>query len=134
MAIILSPGHPGELIVPELDDVLDAMAQPHQNANPTARLIVPPHPEAPAGQLVETADPGGITTLRLMKISARNQIPARVTGITRGEAIANVELDANGVRLVASITVEAVNDLGLAEGSTVTALIKASDVILVADN
>lgn len=69
-----------------------------------------------------------------MKISARNQIPARVTGITRGEAIANVELDANGVRLVASITVEAVNDLGLAEGSTVTALIKASDVILVADN
>ncbi|MGY4766411.1 TOBE domain-containing protein [Kribbella sp. CWNU-51] len=69
-----------------------------------------------------------------MKISARNQIPARVTGITRGEAIANVELDANGVRLVASITVEAVNDLGLAEGSTVTALIKASDVILVADS
>ena len=69
-----------------------------------------------------------------MKISARNQIPARVTGITRGEAIANVELDANGVRLVASITVEAVNDLGLAEGSTVTALIKAPDVILVADN
>ncbi len=69
-----------------------------------------------------------------MKISARNQIPARVTGITRGEAIANVELDANGIRLVASITVEAVNDLGLAEGSTVTALIKASDVILVADS
>jgi molybdopterin-binding protein len=69
-----------------------------------------------------------------MKISARNQIPARVTGITRGEAIANVELDANGIRLVASITVEAVNELGLAEGSTVTALIKASDVILIADS
>ena len=69
-----------------------------------------------------------------MKVSARNQIPARVTGITRGEAIANVELDANGVRLMASITVEAVNDLGLTEGSTVTALIKASDVILVAES
>ena len=36
-----------------------------------------------------------------MKISARNQIPARVTAIRSGEAIANVELDANGVRLVA---------------------------------
>jgi molybdopterin-binding protein len=36
-----------------------------------------------------------------MRLSARNQIPARVTGITSGEAIANVELDANGVRLVA---------------------------------
>ena len=54
-----------------------------------------------------------------MRLSARNQIPARVTGITAGEAIANVELDANGVRLVASITVEAVRDLGLAEGSEV---------------
>jgi len=65
-----------------------------------------------------------------MKLSARNQIPARVTGITAGEATANVELDANGVRLVASITVEAVRDLGLAEGSEVTAVIKASEVIL----
>jgi molybdopterin-binding protein len=65
-----------------------------------------------------------------MKLSARNQIPARVTGIHSGEAIANVELDANGVRLVASITVEAVRQLGLKEGSEVSAVIKASDVIL----
>jgi molybdopterin-binding protein len=65
-----------------------------------------------------------------MKLSARNQIPARVTGINAGAAIANVELDANGVRLVASITVEAVRELGLAEGSDVTAVIKASEVML----
>ena len=65
-----------------------------------------------------------------MRLSARNQIPARVTSITAGEAIANVALDANGVRLVASITVEAVRDLGLAEGSQVIAVIKASEVIL----
>jgi molybdopterin-binding protein len=65
-----------------------------------------------------------------MKISARNQIDARVTAISSGEAIANVELDANGIRLVASITVEAVRDLGLDEGSEVVALVKASDVIL----
>jgi molybdopterin-binding protein len=65
-----------------------------------------------------------------MRLSARNQIPATVTGITTGEAIANVELEANGVRLVASITVEAVRDLGLAVGSEVTAVIKASEVIL----
>jgi len=67
-----------------------------------------------------------------MKLSARNQIPARVTAIKAGAAIANVELDANGVRLVASITVEAVSDLGLTEGSEVTAVIKASEVILAA--
>jgi molybdopterin-binding protein len=65
-----------------------------------------------------------------MKLSARNQIDARVVSITRGEATANVELDAGGTRLVASITVEAANELGLAEGQQVIAVVKASDVIL----
>jgi molybdopterin-binding protein len=65
-----------------------------------------------------------------VKLSARNQLPATVTGITRGEATANVSLDVNGQRLVASITVEAVDELGLGEGSQVTAVIKASDVVL----
>ena len=65
-----------------------------------------------------------------MQLSARNQIPATVTSINTGEAIANVELEAGGTRLVASITVEAVKQAGLTEGSQVTAIIKASDVIL----
>lgn len=65
-----------------------------------------------------------------MKLSARNQIPARVSAINTGAAIANVVLDAGGVRLVASITVEAARELRLAEGSEVTAVIKASDVIV----
>jgi molybdopterin-binding protein len=65
-----------------------------------------------------------------MRLSARNRISATVTGITRGEATANVMLDANGTRLVASITVEAADELGLAAGSQVIAVIKASDVML----
>jgi molybdopterin-binding protein len=65
-----------------------------------------------------------------MPISARNQIKGTVTSITHGEAIANVVVDANGLRLVASITVEAVEELGLREGTEVTAIVKASDVIL----
>jgi molybdopterin-binding protein len=65
-----------------------------------------------------------------MKLSARNQIPATVTAVTAGEATANIELDAGGVRLVASITVEAANELKLAPGKDVTAVIKASDVIV----
>ena len=68
-----------------------------------------------------------------MKISARNQLAGTVTRITRGEAIANVELDVSGQRLVASITVEAVEDLGLQEGSRITAVIKASDVMVAVD-
>jgi molybdopterin-binding protein len=65
-----------------------------------------------------------------MKISARNQLKGRVTRVNEGAAIANVELDVDGQRLVASITVEAVRELGLSEGSEVTAIVKASDVIL----
>jgi molybdopterin-binding protein len=65
-----------------------------------------------------------------MRLSARNQISARVTGITYGEATANVAMDAGGTRLVASITVEAARELGLAEGAEVIAVIKASDVIV----
>ncbi len=68
-----------------------------------------------------------------MKLSARNQLPGTVSSINRGEAIANVVLDVGGQRLVASITVEAVDDLGLAEGSQVTAVVKASDVLLATD-
>jgi molybdopterin-binding protein len=65
-----------------------------------------------------------------MKISARNQLAGRVVAVNRGTAIANVELDVAGQRLIASITVEAVDDLGLQPGSDVTAVIKASDVIV----
>ena len=68
-----------------------------------------------------------------MKISARNQIRGTVRGIRRGEAIANVELDVGGNRIVASITTEAVDELGISEGSEATAVIKASDVMLATD-
>ena len=65
-----------------------------------------------------------------MKISARNQLSGTVTSVNEGAAIANVAIDVNGQRLVASITVEAARELGLKEGSEVTAIVKASDVIL----
>ena len=68
-----------------------------------------------------------------MKLSARNQLSGTVTAINQGEAIANVVLDVAGQRLVASITVEAVAELGLQEGSQVTAIVKASDVIIATD-
>lgn len=69
-----------------------------------------------------------------MKLSARNQLQGNVISVTRGEAIANVVVDISGQRIVASITVEAVDELGLDEGSQVTAVIKASDVILAAQD
>ena len=68
-----------------------------------------------------------------MKLSARNQLKGSVTSVNKGEAIANVVLDVAGQRLVASITVEAADELGLSQGSQVTAIIKASDVIIATD-
>lgn len=68
-----------------------------------------------------------------MKLSARNQLPGTVVEIRRGAAIANVVLDVGGQRLVASITVEAVDELGLTEGASATAVVKASDVIIAVD-
>ena len=69
-----------------------------------------------------------------MRLSTRNQIPATVVEINAGDAIANVVMDANGQRLVASVTVEAVRELGIAEGSEVVALVKASDVMLAVED
>jgi molybdopterin-binding protein len=69
-----------------------------------------------------------------LKLSARTRIPATVTRVTQGEAIANVEMDANGQRIVASITVEAADELGIAEGKDVVAVIKASDVMVAVED
>jgi molybdopterin-binding protein len=68
-----------------------------------------------------------------VKLSARNQLKGTVSEIRGGEAIANVVLDVAGHRVVASITVEAVEDLGLVEGKSVTAIVKASDVMIATD-
>jgi molybdopterin-binding protein len=68
-----------------------------------------------------------------LRISARNQLRGTVTGVSRGASIANVELDVAGQRIVASITVEAVDELGLSPGGDVVAIIKASDVMIALD-
>lgn len=65
-----------------------------------------------------------------MKLSARNQLRAKVVALNEGVVTTIVELDVGGERLVSSITAEAARDLGLREGMDVTAIVKASDVIL----
>jgi molybdopterin-binding protein len=65
-----------------------------------------------------------------MRLSARNRLTGTVSEVRRGDTIANVVLDVGGQRLVASITVEAVEELGLTAGREVTAVIKASDVMI----
>ena len=66
-----------------------------------------------------------------MKLSARNVLKGRVVKVIRGQTTAHVKIDVGGGSVVtASITVEAVDELGLREGDAADAVIKASDVIV----
>ena len=66
-----------------------------------------------------------------MKISARNQIKGKVSKIEKGATTSNVSIEIDGGAIVmASITNEAVAELGLKDGESVYAVIKASDVMV----
>jgi molybdopterin-binding protein len=66
-----------------------------------------------------------------MKLSARNQLKGRVVEVRRGATTAHVRIDiGNNVIVTASITNEAVDDLGLTAGYEAVAVIKASDVMV----
>ena len=69
-----------------------------------------------------------------MKLSARNQLPGTVVEVTPGAVTTAVKVSlAGGDVVTSSITKEAADDLGLATGSSVTVIVKASDVILAVD-
>ena len=66
-----------------------------------------------------------------MRLSTRNQLPGVVTGVHHGESISTVKVELRGGDVITSaITREAAEDLGLAAGSEVTVLVKATDVAL----
>jgi molybdopterin-binding protein len=66
-----------------------------------------------------------------MELSARNQFKGRVTSITRGGVVAEVTVDiGNGQQIVSVVTNGSVDRLNLREGSEVTAIIKATEVLL----
>jgi molybdopterin-binding protein len=66
-----------------------------------------------------------------MKLSTRNQIKGKVTQVEKGTVMAKVKIDIGGGNVITStITMDAVNDLKLEKGDDVTALIKASSVMI----
>lgn len=68
-----------------------------------------------------------------MKLSARNKFIGKVTDVTRGavNGIVKIELPSNVV-ISSSITLEAVDELDLTVGTEVTAVVKASEVLIMA--
>lgn len=69
-----------------------------------------------------------------MRLSARNQLKGRIVEVTKGQTTAHVRIDiGNGVIVTASVTNEAVDELGLRTGEAAHAVIKASDVMVAVD-
>lgn len=69
-----------------------------------------------------------------MKISARNRFKGKIVEVKKGATTAHVRLDVNGTIVTASITNEAVDELGLAVGKDAMAIVKASDVMIAIDD
>ena len=65
-----------------------------------------------------------------MKISARNKLKGTVVEVKKGATTAHVRIDVGGQTVTAAITNESVEELKLAPGQSVYAVIKASDVMV----
>lgn len=65
-----------------------------------------------------------------MKLSARNQLPGTIVSITPGAVNGTVKVDIGGHLVTSSITNEAIAELALLVGDTVTVIVKASDVLI----
>jgi molybdopterin-binding protein len=68
-----------------------------------------------------------------VRLSTRNRPPGTIVEIEKGPATAKVSLQVEDNHVVALITTESVEELGLEVGQQVTALIKATDVMLLVD-
>jgi molybdopterin-binding protein len=69
-----------------------------------------------------------------MKMSTRNRLPGTVTAVVKGEAAAKVTIRVGDNHMVALITRESADELGLEIGKQVTALVKATDVMVLTED
>ena len=68
-----------------------------------------------------------------MKLSTRNRLPGTIVEIVKGEAATKVSLQVGDDHVVALITTESAEELGLEVGQRVTALVKATDMMILVD-
>ena len=69
----------------------------------------------------------------MVKLSTRNRLPGTITEVTKGEAAAKVSLQVGDNHMVALITRESADEIGLEVGQEVTALVKATDVMILSE-
>jgi len=68
-----------------------------------------------------------------MKLSTRNRLPGTITEVVKGEVAAKVSLRVGDNHMVALVTRESAEELGLEVGQEVTALVKATDIMILTD-
>ncbi len=68
-----------------------------------------------------------------MRLSARNQLKGKVSNIKEGPVSTEVIIDINGTEVVSSITTTSAKSLDLKVGDEVSAVIKASSVMVAKD-
>jgi molybdate transport system regulatory protein len=71
-----------------------------------------------------------VTDAQGMRFSARNQLTGTVKSVKTGSVNSEVHLEANGLQVVAIVTNDSAQNLGLTAGKSATALFKASQVVL----
>jgi molybdopterin-binding protein len=65
-----------------------------------------------------------------MELSARNQLKGKIKSVKTGAIMAEVVLDVAGQEIVAEISKGSVERLQLKQGDQVTAIIKATEVMI----
>jgi molybdopterin-binding protein len=65
-----------------------------------------------------------------VEISARNQLKGRVTSVKLGAVMAEVVVKVGDNELVAAITRSSVERMGIKEGDEVSAVVKATEVMI----
>lgn len=68
-----------------------------------------------------------------MKLSTRNRLPGTITEIVKGEAAAKVTLQVGDNHVVSLITRESADEMELEVGQQASALVKATDVMILTD-
>jgi len=85
--------------------------------------------------LYRAKETGDVSTRRgnFRRVSGRNQLVGRVTDVKVSGLMAQVSLSIGGQHITAVITADAVREMRLKKGQTVSALIKSTEVMILRD-
>ena len=91
------------------------------------------HHRIPRSEVARLRGPGGAIRSELDAISGRNKLSGVVLSVLKGGLLAEVTIDVGGQSLTAIITKKSADALRLRAGRPATALIKATEVMIIGE-